>query len=76
MATSQLLQARLPIFLPSMATSQLLQARLTHPKKSQVLKAILLQILLWTGNGPRKMVLLADLIWLALFFLLPPEEYV
>jgi hypothetical protein len=45
------------------------------PKKLPIPKAVLLQILLWSGNGPREAAL-ADLTWLAFFFLLRPGEYV
>jgi hypothetical protein len=45
------------------------------PKKLQIPKAILLQVLLWTGNGPCQAAI-ADLVWLAFFFLLCPGEYV
>jgi hypothetical protein len=45
------------------------------PKKLQIPKAVLLQILLWAGNGPCQAAI-ANLVWLAFFFLLRPGEYV
>jgi hypothetical protein len=46
-----------------------------RPKKPEIPKAALVQIQHWARNGPREAAL-ADLIWLAFFFLLCPGEYV
>jgi hypothetical protein len=45
------------------------------PKKPKIPKPALLLIQQWTTTGPREAAL-ADLIWLAFFFLLRPGEYV
>lgn len=46
-----------------------------RPKKPEIPKPALFQVQAWSGNGPREAAL-ADMIWLAFFFLLRPGEYV
>jgi hypothetical protein len=46
-----------------------------RPKKPEIPKPALVQIQQWANNGPREAAL-ADLTWLAFFFLLRPGEYV
>jgi hypothetical protein len=46
-----------------------------HPKKPEISKAALIQLQQWASTGPQEEVL-ADLIWLAFFFLIRPGTYV